>query len=101
MPVALPIWAVAHLKATRPELRGLLGEPHYVETDPTRTCGGEQDGWAFSLPSGQRVLVLLDVTTGRAALFADPPNAGPALRALGLSREDPRLTVRAEPWEMK
>ena len=28
-------------------------EPHFVETDSHRTCGGEEDGWAFLLPSGQ------------------------------------------------
>ena len=84
MPVALPMWAVAGLRATRSELCDLLGEPNYVETDPSRTCGGEQHGWAYALPSGQRVLVLLDVTVGRAELFADPPVARTVLRALAL-----------------
>jgi len=61
MPVDLPIWALVSYKATRAELRALLGPPHYIETDPRRTCGGEQDAWAYKLSSGQRVFVLLDV----------------------------------------
>ena len=44
MPVDLPIWALVSYKTTRPELRAMLGQPHYVETDSRRTSGGEQDG---------------------------------------------------------
>jgi hypothetical protein len=100
MPVDLPIWALVRLKVTRPELRSMLGEPHHVETDPRRTCGGEQDGWAFELPSGQRFLVLLDVIIGWAELYGDPPHPGPILQALGIAPDDVRLKQH-EPFEMK
>src|SRR5690349_18893720 len=101
MPVALPIWGLASLKATRSQLRALLGEPHFVETDPRRTCGGEEDGWAYALPSGQRVLVILDVTTGWAELCGNPPEIGPILHALRLSPDDPGLVRHAEPVAMR
>jgi len=91
MPVDLPIWALVSYKATRPEMRAMLGQPHYVETDPRRTCGGEQDGWAYKLSSGQRILVLLDVTTGWAELYGDPPQVGPILESLEIAPDDTRL----------
>ncbi len=97
MPVALPLWGLASFQITRPELRGMLGDPHVVETDPSRTCGGEQDAWAYVLPSGQRVLVMLDVTAGWAELCGDPPDLSPILQALQVSSEDPRLARHAEP----
>src|SRR5689334_2376869 len=101
MPVALPLWGLASFRVSRPELRGMLGEPHYVESDPRRTCGGEQDGWAYTLPAGQRVLVILDVTSGWAELCGDPPDLAAVLEALKLSSGDPRLARHAEPWVLK
>jgi hypothetical protein len=99
MPVDLPIWALVSYKAARPELRTMLGQPHDVETDPRRTCGGGQDGCAYKLLSGQRILVVLDVTTGRAELYGDPPQVGSILQALGIAPDDTRLKHH-EPFEM-
>jgi hypothetical protein len=101
MPVELPIWGLANLKVTRVDLPAMLGEPHFVETDPRRTCGGERDAWAFRLPSGQRVLVILDVTVEIASLFGDPPEFGPLIQAFGLSPSDARLSRLPVPWELR
>jgi hypothetical protein len=100
MPVDLPIWAVGTLKVRELELQAMLGEPHYVETDSTRTCGGEEQGWAYALPSGQRLLIVLAVPVSMAELYCDPPDMGPALAALGIAADDPRL-VHHEPVEMR
>jgi hypothetical protein len=100
MPVDLPIWGLANWKVARPELRDMLGDPHFVETDARRTCGGEQDAWAYALPTGHRVLVILDVTAGCGGLFGDPPELDPVLYALGIPEDDPRLVPHAEPWEL-
>jgi hypothetical protein len=78
----------------------LLGEPHYVETDPRCTCGGEEDAWGFKLPSGQRVLVILKPAIGQVEFFGDPATLDPILDALGIAAEDARLK-RHEPWEWK
>jgi hypothetical protein len=78
----------------------MLGESHHVETDPRRTCGGEEDGWAYKLSSGQRLLVLLDVTSGWAEVFGDPPQPGPILQFLGIAPDDVRLRYH-EPFAMK
>jgi hypothetical protein len=43
------MWELCNFKITRPELRTMLGEPHVVETDGTRTYGGEEDGWGYVL----------------------------------------------------
>ncbi len=91
MPVELPIWALVGLNITRPELHALLGEPHFVETDPTRTCGGLEEVWAYQLNSGQRFLIVFDVTKGWAELLGDPPSPGPLIQTLGLSPDDQRL----------
>jgi hypothetical protein len=101
MPVALPLWGLASLKTSRAELRCMLGEPHFVETDPTRTCGGEEDGWAYTLPSGQRMLIVLDVPSGFAELFGDPPALGPILQALRIPPNDPRLLLHEQPWAVR
>src|SRR5262245_64974526 len=101
MPLALPLWGLAGLKTTRGELRLLLGPPHFVETDPRRTCGGEADGWAYALPTGQRVLVLFDASFPGAEVWAeicgDPPELDPILGALGIPPDDQRLVRYQEP----
>jgi len=82
---------LASLSITREELRGLLGEPHFTETDSTRTFGGEEDAWAFTLDSGQRVLVVLRAPYRLAVIHADPPQLEPALHALHIRADDARL----------
>ena len=100
LPVDLPIWALVSLKVTRPELHRMLGEPHFVETDPLRTCGGEQDAWAYKLPSGQRILVIFDTLSSWAELYGDPPRAEPILQSLAIAPDDERLKHH-ETFEMK
>jgi hypothetical protein len=100
LPVDLPIWALVSLKITRRELHAMLGEPHYIETDPRRTCGGEQDVWAFKLSSGQRLLVVLDPVAGCAELYGDPPLAESILQSLAIASDDKRLKHH-EPFQMK
>jgi hypothetical protein len=97
MPLTLPLWGLASFKITREELRALLGEPHFVETDPRRPCGGQQDSWAYRLQSGQRLLIIFDVTISTAELVGDPPDLVPITAALGLSADDPRLDRHTEP----
>ena len=100
MPLELPIWGLASLKISRLELHAMLGEPHYIETDPLRTCGGNQDAWAFSLQSVQRVFVVFDVTSSWAEVFGQPAELAAVLQALGIQSVDPRLKHH-EPVEMK
>ena len=101
LPIPPRIWALAIFKVSRLELRGLLGHPHFVETDPRRTCGGEQDSWAYQLPSGQRALVVLDVIAECAGLFGDPPKLEPLLKSMQISFADHRLARHAEPWPVE
>jgi hypothetical protein len=97
IPVSPPMWALAELVFSRSECRAAFGEPHYVETDPRRTTGGEEDNWAYLAPSGQRVLVVLDVVQGVAMICADPPELEPILDALGIARDDRRLRCYIRP----
>jgi hypothetical protein len=100
MPLPLPLWGLAWLELSRAEMHALLGEPHFVETDPTRTSGGEEEAWAYVLPSGQRVLIILAVPYHRVQLIADPPELSPVLTALKLGLDDPRLHRYAEPYPL-
>jgi hypothetical protein len=101
LPLALPLWGLASVKVCRSEMRELLGEPHYVETDPRRTPGGEQDAWGYRLPTGQRLLVLLDVASGWAELIADPPDLEPVLEAIKPKLEGLRIDRHTEPVALK
>src|SRR5262249_22505591 len=60
-PVRLKPFIVAGFRTTRDELRAALGQPHFVETDSTRTFGGEEDMWAWELAPGLRFLLVLQV----------------------------------------
>jgi hypothetical protein len=97
LPAKLPMWELCLLKITRPEMRAMLGEPHFVETDSSCTFGGEEDGWGFTLPSGQRVVIVLRVPYHDAVFSADPPDVRPVLEAFGIRADDPRLLIPSEP----
>src|SRR5262245_51876464 len=96
-PVHLKPWIVAGFEATREELRVLPGEPHYVETDSTRTFGGDEDNWAWELPTGQRVLIVRQVPYQSVLLYSDPPDATAVIEAIGIDAEKPRLQIEENP----
>ena len=48
-----------------------------------RTAGGEEDCWAYVLPSGQRVLIYLRGPYHQVRLISDPPKLGPYSRRWG------------------
>ncbi len=96
-PFRLKPYMVATFEATRADLRASLGAPDYVETDSTRTFGGDEDNWAWELGTGQRILVVLRVPYKYAVLYSDPPDSAAAAAALGIEPEGRNLTVLAEP----
>lgn len=97
-PVRMKPYMVAGIKATRSELRNAFGCPHCVETDSTRTFGGDEDAWAWELPMGQRILVVLRVPYNVAILHADPPDPGAAVSALGINAELQSLEIFRPPY---
>jgi hypothetical protein len=98
MPLSPPMWGVVSLKISRSEMRALLGAPHFVETDPRCTCGGEEDAWAFVLPSAHRIIIIAD--SGGAYVGSDPPDAEPALEFLKIARTDSRVMIHEEPFTL-
>lgn len=96
-PVRLRPYMVAGFSATREELHAILGKAHFTETDSTRTCGGDEDSWAWQLPSAERLLLVLQVPTHKAILQCDPPDPEPAIAALGIDRDQQRLEVFPTP----
>lgn len=97
LPVHLKPYIVGRLWATREELRAALGQPHYVETDSTRTLGGDEDDWAWELPSGLRLLLVLQVPYGQAMLCSDPPDLAAVVAALGIDAEKQHLELLPTP----
>lgn len=96
-PVHLKPYIVGGFHATREELRAALGTPHFVETDSTRTFGGDEDMWAWELPSGQRMLIVLQVPYEKVMLHCDPPNARPVVTSLGIDADAQRLEILTTP----
>src|SRR5262245_58765618 len=90
--VRMKPYIVGGFQATREELRTVLGLPHYVETDSTRTSGGDEDWWGWELPSGARLVVVLQVPYEAALLHCDPPEPDAVVEALGID-------VVANRWE--
>ena len=95
-----PLWAVAEFTSSREALRRQLGAPHHVETDSTRTMGGEEDCWAFETPIGQRVALLLRVPYRLAVIYCAPPDAREAVAALGAAVDHTSLRVAPVPEEL-
>ena len=97
-PVHLKPYWVASFSATREQLRSVFGEPHYVETDSTRTAGGEEDNWAWELPSGQRFMIVLAVPYQSAGLLSDPPDPDQVVAAVGIDGVTQQLQISAKPF---
>src|SRR5437764_402172 len=97
LPVDLKPYMVAGIRSTREELRTALGEPHFVESDSTRTYGGDEDMWAWELPSGQQMLLVLHVPFRVATLYCDPANPAPAFVALGIDAERREVAIFPTP----
>jgi hypothetical protein len=91
------MWELCVFKVTRTEMRAMLGDPHYVETDSFRTYGGEEDWWAYTLLSGQRLVIVLRVPYKMATFNADPPELPPILRELRIPVDDSRLQRNPQP----
>jgi hypothetical protein len=96
-PVHMKPWAVARLRATHEQLRAVFGEPHFIEDDPTRTAGGDEDNWAWELPDKQRLLIVLAVPYHDVILYCDPPVSNGVIAALSLSSQDDALEIFPEP----
>ena len=96
-PVHLKPYMVAGIRTTRAELRAALGEPHFVETDSTRTFGGDEDNWAWELHSGHRLLLVLQVPYGHAIIYCDPPEAEPVVASLGIDAAKQQLEILPAP----
>ena len=92
-PVRLTPYAVAQFHATRVQMRGALGDPHFIETDPHGTAGGDEDSWAWELPAGQRILLVLAVPYADVTVFADPAEAGSAVQSLGIDAVEQQLEL--------
>jgi hypothetical protein len=75
---------VAGFKMTNADLRKILGDPHYTETDGTRTAGGNEDHWAFTLDSGQRIGIESRIPYEAVLLYSNKPDLEEILKSLNL-----------------
>ena len=49
LPIEFHAYQIALLYADEQQIKNVLGDPHYVETDSTRTCGGHEALWAYEV----------------------------------------------------
>jgi hypothetical protein len=49
LPINWHAFEISCFKLSDGQLRSVLGEPHYIETDSTRTFGGNESLWAYEL----------------------------------------------------
>lgn len=96
-PVRLKPYIVGGFRTKREEVRAALGLPHFVETDSTRTFGGDEDMWAWELPSGLRILLVLQVPYEKAVLHCDPPDPASVVEAPGIDAQQQQLEILATP----
>ncbi|WP_240360958.1 DUF7710 domain-containing protein [Pyxidicoccus caerfyrddinensis] len=97
MPYGHSGWVV-EFPASR-ELLQVLGEPGFIEDDPTRTAGGRELFWAFEMEGGLRLVLLWGESMEYASVSADPPEPErviEALRALGLNAPFQKRQLPAE-----
>jgi hypothetical protein len=90
-PVHMKRWAVVSFLATEEELRAAFGEPHFVEVEVI------EDNWAWVLPNGQRLRVVLEVPYDYVIVYCDPPVPHVAVTVLGLSAHVDGLKIFPEP----
>jgi len=57
LPLTFHAYQIASLYASDTQLRKVLKEPHYIETDSTRTFGGNESLWAYEISSEKFALV--------------------------------------------
>ena len=92
-----PLWEIGWARGVeRGRLRTHLGEPFHVETDSTRTFGGEEDWWAYRTAAGQVIAVCLRVPYEDAVLCASEPSGPGVIEAQALLQPW-RVELFAEP----
>lgn len=57
----LPCWNLGFVKIEQLDARGILGEPHDVETNSWATAGGTEDLWTFEIEDFAIVFLRLRV----------------------------------------
>ncbi len=50
-----PCWNLGSIEINQDDARSILGEPHFIETNPNATAGGTEDLWTFK-PQAQPVV---------------------------------------------
>ena len=70
------------VEVEREVIRSSIGAPFFVETDSSRTFGGEEDWWAYRLPSGEVVALCLAVPYKEVRMLASAANNPCCISAL-------------------
>ena len=83
MPLAFDAYLLGSFQSVRQVVHDALGVPHFTETDCSRTPGGDEDGWAWELPTGQITLITLDMM-GNGIIYSNLPELTPVISAFGL-----------------
>nr|AAK01337.1 unknown [uncultured bacterium Pu17] len=68
------LFLIGQLLLSEEELLKSLGEPHYIETDNLRTCGGPQWFWGFVEDEGSMVAIDFHPLGGHVKVGTNRPN---------------------------
>jgi len=101
------LWLIGSTQISHAEAVKILSSPHWHESDPRKTAGGEEDHWGFHFDCGMSIGVILRRPYGdstiahEAAIYADPPDSVKAfsyLKTLLTGRDirvaDPPVRIR-------
>ena len=84
-PDAPLLWVLGWARGVeREKLRAHLGQPLHIETDSTRTFGGDEDWWVYGNEVGEKFAICLRVPYGDAVLYSSVQSVaqGPELARL-------------------
>lgn len=57
----IPCWNLGTIAIAQQEAQDILGNPHYIETNPFATAGGTEDHWIFLQASHLKLFMRLRV----------------------------------------
>ena len=91
-PDAPLLWVLGWARGVEREaLRSHLGNPLHVETDSTRTFGGDEDWWLYVNDEREKLAICLRVPYGDAVMYSSVQSVSPG----------PELAKLLAPWSVE
>lgn len=99
LPIKWHAYEIACFKQSDSELRSALGEPHYIETDSTRTFGGEESLWAYNL-EGVPFAIVCRIPYSDTVVYAKDPQPKGVLAKVASLFPNSNMDIYSEPFQI-